>query len=261
MRIEISEDFAPPGGRTPARPLIAVGDVHGYSAPLGALLAHLAEHIDDTYGAEPVDLVFLGDYVDRGPDPLGVFDLLRKGIGLPSVAQTNLMGNHDWFLAEAAGLLGVAPDPGLWPTWLQNGGVETLEGLGLPGDDSAEPDQIREALGTENVALLEGLGYSFHSGEVLCVHAGLDPRTPLDRQSKRDLLWIREPFLSWDSDPLERWELPVTVIHGHSPHANGVFAHRIGVDTGGFSTGIFSAVELTPDIGRFHRVITDWARI
>lgn len=268
MRVEKSDVFAAPGGRVPDRPLIAVGDVHGHTAPLDALLAHLREHVRDAYGAAPVDLVFLGDYVDRGPDPLGTMARIRRGLELDTVAQYNLLGNHDWLLREAAAIEGVELDGDGWMLWLRNGGVETLRGLGFSGELEFDPEagvaaDIRAALGEENAAFLAELDYSFRSGDILCVHAGVDPRRPLERQGLRDLIWIREPFLSWDRDPNEEWTLPVTVVHGHTPGADGVFAHRIGVDTGGFHTGVFSAVEIAPAAGDgaggavvFHRVLT-----
>ncbi len=254
MRIELSDVFAPPGGRLPARPLFAVGDIHGHLDPLVALLEHLYAYIPETYGDTAVDLVFLGDYVDRGPEPLGVLECLQIGLDLPNVRQTNLLGNHDWFLAEAAELFDEELDAQGWSTWLANGGEETLEGAGLRSG-YATPQELREALGPSICALLRELDYSFRSGDVLCVHAGVEPGTPLEAQKKRDLLWIREPFLSWDKDPNTRWEHPVTVVHGHSPHANGVFSHRIGVDTGGFSTGVFTVLELNETEGRFHRAV------
>ncbi|MEM8996557.1 MAG: tetratricopeptide repeat protein [Acidobacteriota bacterium] len=67
--------------RTAPRPLFAIGDVHGHAAALAPLLEHLDRVIAAEYGSEPVDLVHLGDFIDRGPDPLGVLALARLNLG------------------------------------------------------------------------------------------------------------------------------------------------------------------------------------
>lgn len=257
MRMAVTE-FSPlsPDRRAP-NPLIAIGDIHGYPDALARLLDHLGEMIARDYGDAPVDLVFLGDYVDRGPDPLGVLALIREGLGRPNVSETALMGNHDRFLIAAARLRGLQMDMTEWAVWLANGGRETLAAMGDLTYMTARPERVQAALGPENVALLEGLSLTKRCGDFLCVHAGVDPQKPLDQQSERDLIWIREPFLV----PAERAEGPwapgVTVIHGHTPGAYGVFPHRIGCDTGGYSTGVFTALEIRDGQARFHHALRD----
>lgn len=247
-----TKDWEPlPQDRRPARPLFAIGDVHGHSDALAAQLQHIRDVIEKDHGERPVDLVYLGDYVDRGPDPVGVLELVADGLGLPSVQESALMGNHDWLLMAAAGVRDLAMEVDDWAVWIGNGGRETLEALGGLSFQTATPERINAGLGAKARAMLERLTYSFRSGDVLCVHAGVDPDRPLQSQRERDVLWIRDSFLR----PAERsgeWAPGVTVVHGHTPTAYGVYPHRVGVDTGGYQSGVFSAVEITPDGLRFH---------
>lgn len=248
-------DWAPlPNGRAPVRPLFAIGDLHGYADAAWALLAHLRRVIETERGGQPIDLVFLGDLIDRGPDPLGVMEAVRTGVGVPEVAQTVLMGNHDWFLVAAAQLSGHTLGITDWAVWLANGGRETLGALGGLSYLRATPERLREALGAQNIALLEGMSLTYRSGGVFCVHAGVDPTKPIDRQASEDLIWIRRPFLEPAEDADDPWPFGLTVVHGHTPNAYGVFPHRIGVDTGGYATGVFSAVELDADGVRLHHL-------
>lgn len=238
--------------------LFAVGDVHGCSRHLDAILAVL-----EPCAARAVreggrcELVLLGDYVDRGPDSLGV---LRRLPGLGDrlggkAAVSCLRGNHDEFLINH---LGDRPHPGGLELWLLNGGLETVTQLGidpasLGWDDSdglsALAEDLRNALGPELVAFLQALPLHKAIGPYLCVHAGIRPDLPLSEQQDVDLLWIREPFLS-----ARTWEHPFTVVHGHTPSGPEVRPHRINVDSGCFLTGVLTAVELEGDRLRFHAV-------
>lgn len=253
MRFATTDREPLPHGRAPARPLIAIGDIHGYSDALAALQEQMRRLIETEYSGQAVDLVYLGDYVDRGPDPKGVIALVDQGLGIERVNEVALMGNHDWFLIAAAGLRGATLSSKEWGVWLANGGRETLEALDGLSYRSAEPARVREALGPRLCARLEALELSFATGRVFCAHAGVDPKKALDKQTQQNLLWIRGDFLL----PAEKdgpWPPDVTVVHGHTPNAYGLFPHRIGVDTGGFATGVFSAVEVTEAGVRFHHL-------
>ena len=81
------------------------------------------------------------------------------------------------------------------------------------------------------------------------MHAGIRPGVPLARQSREDLLWIREPFLSWDG------ALPLVVVHGHTPEAEPVVrANRIGIDTGAVMGGKLTCAVLEADTLAFLEV-------
>ena len=96
-----------------------------------------------------------------------------------------------------------------------------------------------EAVLSDHVAFLESFEDLIHLGDYLFVHAGIDPRLPLDQQRLRDLRWIREPFLSHDGSH------GVVVVHGHTiSDAPEDCGNRIGIDTGAFMSGRLTALLL-----------------
>ena len=221
--------------------IYAIGDVHGCLD----LLKRLEEKI--MLSARDCGLnagvIFLGDYIDRGPNSAGVIDYLSGGsfAGLPA---DFLLGNHEDILLEALA------NPMLVRDWLRWGGMATLAsyGVALPNIlDPIERDQViasamDEALPAHHRAFLERLQVSFRVGDYLFVHAGIRPGRPLPKQSRHDMLTIREPFLSTSK------ALPVRVVHGHSVAFEAQIAPcRIGIDTGAYATGRLSAILLEED--------------
>ena len=237
----------------PGTTLLAVGDVHGCPAHLIAMLTLLesviAQACEQGRGCE---LVMIGDYVDRGPDSLGVLKRLgglAERLGIPVHL---LRGNHDQFLIE---FLHAIPHADVLESWGANGGYTTLAECGIDLHEIARADpaeiaaHVRARLGPGLVELLQGLAPYWRSGGYLFVHGGVDPTRPLETHSVDDLVWIREPFLSG-----EGWRHPFAVVHGHTPLGPEVFPHRIGIDSGCFHTGVLTAVELANDWLRFHGV-------
>ncbi|MBK1666979.1 hypothetical protein CKO28_02840 [Rhodovibrio sodomensis] len=223
------------------RMIAAIGDAHGMADHLAALIMAVRGTLEDHGG--PAALVHLGDYIDRGPDPLRCLDLAAAGSGVPDVDEVALLGNHDsWLLDLINGNL-YDPDAG---HWMANGGLKTLAGIGvspaiLADGVPALAEEVRAALGEQRIGFLQSLQLSERFGPYLFVHAGINPARPLSQQTRDHLLWIREPFLSQPSlhDP------DITVVHGHTPKTASVSDHRIGVDTGCFKTGVLSAVILS----------------
>lgn len=251
MKLSVTELQPLPNGRAPGRPLFAIGDAHGYAGALSALMTQLAHEIKTRYTHQTVDVVLLGDLVDRGPDPVGCLRLAAQGVQAPNAETRLLLGNHDWYLAAAASLRGLTMTADALEKWMRWGGRETVAALGLEpfrGDGAL----VRERLGPEACRALEEMDLHFATGEVLCVHAGVDPDTALEEQTEHDLMWIRDRFLEPAEQAGRDWPLGMTVVHGHTPDAWGVFPHRIGVDSGGFYTGMFSAIEMNDQGVRFH---------
>lgn len=232
---------APAAGGRPAHEPVryAVGDIHGRADLLEPLLALIEADIAQTGAHEPV-VVFLGDYVDRGPNSREVIDLLLSG--RPQGAECIfLKGNH-----EAAMMDFVLGRPGA-RAWLSHGGLDTLVSYGVePPFLGADDEQVQaarrallEAIPLAHHRFLGGLRDFFCAGPYLFAHAGMDPAKPLVDQTERDLLWTREPFLS------DRKPLPYRVVHGHTPVPEPhVDARRIGVDTGAYATGVLTAARL-----------------
>lgn len=183
--------------------LLAVGDIHGCSTMLDDLLQEVAPGDGDR-------LVFLGDYLDRGPDGRGVIErLLALQRRWPQTVF--LRGNHEQMFVDFLDGLN---------TWLflLNGGESTLRSYGA--DHGA-------AIPGSHEAFLRSLPCSFSCEGFIFVHAGLRPGIPLEEQREEDLLWIRDEFLGSDYD----WGK--TIVFGHTPRNQPLLApRRIGIDTG-----------------------------
>jgi serine/threonine protein phosphatase 1 len=192
--------------------LFAIGDLHGCVDELNVLLDHLAPAADDT-------LVFLGDYIDRGPTPKGVIDrLLRlRREGTPCIF---LKGNHEDMFLDFLGLGGSYGE-----AFLYNGGAATLRSYGLEGGEGPE---VARRMPEEHIAFLRALETYHRAGDFLFVHAGIRPGRTLEQQSAEDLIWIREEFTQHPH------ELDCTVLYGHTPYRE-VFRdlpYKVGLDTG-----------------------------
>ncbi len=209
--------------------LFAIGDIHGCVDELSALLEALPLSAHDT-------VVFVGDYIDRGPDSRGVIGTLLAWRAKTSAQAVFLKGNHE---DMALAFLG---RPGHWgEAWFRNGGVAALRSYGIHPDQPAAA--IAARLPDEHLAFLDGLETSHRWGdEYLLVHAGIRPGIPLAGQRIEDLLWIREEFLD------ETHDLGTTVVFGHTPH-RGVLVdlpYKIGIDTGCVYGGALTCIAL-PD--------------
>jgi serine/threonine protein phosphatase 1 len=228
-----------PAGAT----LYVVGDVHGRSDLLQILLRRIAEDArEDGAAGGRRELIFLGDYVDRGPDSRGVIDaILGVAAWEDAWAVTALKGNHE------AALLQFLEEPEFWPRWADYGARETLLSYGVnpPGRTAEAEDygrasrELNAALPAEHHGFLADLKLSADRGDYLCVHAGVRPDVPLDSQVENDLMWIREDFLR------NQKYLGKVIVHGHTPAADAFLGpHRIGLDTGAYATSVLSAVKL-----------------
>jgi len=222
------------------RTVYAVGDVHGCPHMLGRLLGMVLADAA-RLGVERPRLGFVGDFVDRGPDSRGVLDILCSPWISGRFDWFAVRGNHEqWMLDALSGAVDPLP-------WLRNGGAETVESYGVrlggSGADRAI-SRFAAALPDRHRAFLDSLPLAVAEGELLFVHAGVDPLLPLDRQKPESLLWIRTPFLE------HAGSFGARIVHGHSPSrgmAVEALPNRIGVDTGcGFPGGRLSAAAIAP---------------
>lgn len=222
--------------------VFAVGDVHGRLDLLDALI----ERLDAEGAREPgARLVFLGDYIDRGPDVRGVVDRLAA-LRQERPGTVFLAGNHEQVLLQFL----AAPDGRA--DWLDWGGEETLLSYGLRRIGAFRADELGRELATRlpaaHRAFLDGLTLSETIGDYFFAHAGVKPGVPLDRQTADDLLWIRAPF--HDAAPGERPDK--VVVHGHHPVKKPLdLGWRIAVDTGAVYGGKLTAVALEGTKRRF----------
>ena len=228
----------------PGERIYAVGDIHGRLDLLRALYRRIAD--DARSAPHPCTLVFLGDYVDRGPDSAGVIDFLTGEID-PALNPVFLKGNHEdlWrrFLDE----------PEIGASWFDTGGVMTVvsygirEGLaGRAADFPAIAARLRQAMPPAHHAFLDGLAHSHRSGDYLFAHAGIRPRVAVERQDPQDLMWIRREFLGAEEFG------GLCVVHGHSQVTEAAnLPHRIGIDTGAYHSGRLTCVVLDGEDRRF----------
>jgi serine/threonine protein phosphatase 1 len=235
---------APPRAVPEGSAVYAVGDIHGRLDLLAKLMSQIADHAARLDCARKV-VVFVGDYVDRGPDSKGVIDFLLDLPGrkaAPEFTLKCLIGNHERMMLDFL----VEPEA-VGQMWLRNGGLETLRSYGV-GFDGAAPrvaafqaarDGLAAALPARHKEFLDRLLLTHREGDYLFVHAGLKPGVALDEQREADMLWIRGPFLHTPAD------YGCLVVHGHTITPEPEWeAWRIGIDTGAFYTGRLTALAL-----------------
>jgi len=198
--------------------ILAIGDIHGCFDKLEKLMGAINwRPAEDT-------LVFMGDYVDRGPDSFKVVEFLIE-LKTQSNNLIFLLGNHEQLFLEF--LEGNSSQ-----LFFLNGGLNTLVSYG--GD--------RQNIPESHVNFLYSLLPYYETEMNIFVHAGLRDGIPLDKQSLTDLIWIRDDFIFSDYDHGKR------VIFGHTPVAKPLIQdNKIGIDTGAVYGGMLSCVQL-PEI-------------
>ena len=247
MRFKLFRAKARPAAATAStggRVVYAIGDIHGHLELLDGLLDILRRDHAGLDRADPPVLVFVGDYIDRGPDSRGVVDRL---IDLKTAAAGGgwsvraLMGNHEETMLDFL----QSPEGGA--AWAEFGGIETLASYGVArpvgrGDSEvwrALQQKLLLNLPASHLSFLLQLELSVRYGDYLFVHAGVRPGVALEQQSPHDLLWIRGDFLS------QPHGLDCVVVHGHSPAEEPFLGRdRINIDTGAYATGVLTAVRL-----------------
>ncbi len=226
---------------TGGRLVYAVGDIHGRLDAFEPLLQAIAQDVLISAPSQRPILILLGDYVDRGPASAQVVDKILALRDEPGFEVRTLKGNHE----EA--LLQFHDEPGFGQTWVEHGGSATLASYGVqPPATRTDPEAweaarlaFRQVLPPAHMDFYQSLELMITLGDYAFVHAGIRPGVPLDRQSERDLLWIRAEFLQSTA----RFEK--VIVHGHTPMEEPqVTGRRIGVDTGAYATGVLTAVRL-----------------
>jgi serine/threonine protein phosphatase 1 len=235
----------PPASAPAGSRIYAIGDMHGRLD----LLTRLRTVIVEDAKWHPIDrkvVVYLGDYVDRGPESRGIVDLLIDK-PLPGFESVLIKGNHE------ASLLYFLTNPEESTGWLSYGGDSTLYSYGVRPPDPAKPEEMlaardafAEALPPEHLAFYRGLKYQHVEGDYAFVHAGVREGVAIEDQKPEDLMWIRNEFLWSDAD------FGKVVVHGHSiTEAPEIRTNRIGIDTGAYATGTLTCVALEGTKRRF----------
>jgi serine/threonine protein phosphatase 1 len=226
-------DLVPaPASLPPGQRIYAVGDVHGC---LDRLIA-LHELITEDLAERPIrhaELIHLGDYIDRGPESAQVIDWLLCEPPVPVGHVVNLMGNHEQMMLAAV----ASGDDDAAAHWLTNGGADSLMSWGI--NRKVPHTEWASHIPKQHLIFLRDLAMSHQVGPYLFVHAGIRPGRPLGQQTRHDMLWIREPFLSSKDDH------GVVVVHGHTPRQQPlVRPNRIAIDTGAVLGGALTCLVL-----------------
>lgn len=191
---------------------MAIGDIHGLAQTLERLLARLPK---------AGTLVFLGDYIDRGPASK---DVISRLLALEGEREcVFLRGNH-----EAMALAAITGNLEAQISWQYNGGLRTL--------DSYESD-----IPEDHLEFLQRTRPYFVTKDYIFVHGGLQPGKGPEEIEESRLWWMREPFLS----STYQWDR--LVIHGHTPTGTGrpeICDNRINIDTGAVYGGKLTALVL-----------------
>jgi serine/threonine protein phosphatase 1 len=207
--------------------IIAIGDVHGCSKALASL-------IDAIQPTEADTLVFLGDFIDRGPDSRGV---LEQVIALAErCTVVPLLGNHEEMLIAA-----VEGGQSEVRFWLKFGGAATLLSYGWRGGPEVRPADLRGLIPRTHVEFVKGCRNYFTTVQHVFVHAYYDPDRPLQEQKWDGLRWATLPPV-----PKPHCSGKVAIV-GHSPQATGDILD-LGclkcIDTGCYSGGWLTALEI-----------------
>ena len=205
--------------------IFAIGDIHSCLFKLKEMMTLIEiDPVADT-------LVFVGDYIDRGPDVRSVVDLVLR-IKRTMNNTICLLGNHeqlflDYYLEKINRKI-----------FLSNGGMSTLFSYGLTGTWGGDKINIPES----HLQFFTTLRPYYETDDYIFVHAGLKPGIPLEQQDRDDILWIRNEFIASTHD------FGKIVVFGHTPlYAPLVGVNKIGIDTGAVYGGKLTCVEL-PEI-------------
>lgn len=225
-------------------PVYIVGDVHGSLALLEGLLERIDRDLSEHDMGQPY-LVFLGDYIDRGEDGAGVLKLISMLAEQMPQQVVCLCGNHEAMMRD------FLADPATYGRrWLRNGGLQTLSSFGLGGLTERANDaalltaaaELRDAMPASLEPWLGGLPSQWRCGNLVCVHAALDPLLPPEAQSETVCFWGHSGFLEGGGRRDGLW-----VAHGHTiVDQAGPINGRLPLDTGAYYTGVLTAAALAP---------------
>jgi len=203
--------------------IYAISDIHG-------CYDHLIRLLNMIPPLQPDDkLIFLGDYIDRGPKS---YEVVEHLLSLPKEQTIFLKGNHEDLMLEY-----IDGSYEAYECWMRNGGMETIrsynKALGCNNIDDFSLPQ-------EHLDFYNDLDICYVMDDYFFVHAGLNPYKPMLEQSDNDMLWIREIFMTSNKLPTDK-----RVIFGHTPLKEPLVRdNKIGIDTCCFHTGKLTCLEL-----------------
>ncbi len=227
----------------------AIGDIHGCDDELVRMIKLIKKDLKAT----PVKrhhIIFLGDYIDRGPNNKKVVSRIIKLAKSKPKNFVCLRGNHeDMLLAYLSNPEEVAYK------FFTYGGMQTVHSYGIASGTMANAvknavkirDALKKAIPGSHLKFLQRLKTHFSLDDYFFCHAGIDPEVSLKKQNPHDLMWIRQKFLTSKS------LYNKVIVHGHTPQPEPkLLPNRINIDTRCYDTGILTCVVLE---GRTKRLI------
>lgn len=211
-----------------SKPIYAVGDIHGQHSELLRVLDLIKSD-----GGPDAEVVFIGDYTDRGPASSDVLDTLITGLANGKPWRC-LKGNHDrmfsWFMRDYPMHDAYLP---VYLYWLHKrlGGDTTMASYGIQMAETDRQSDVhalaKAAVPQAHVDFLDGLAHSFETDDLFFAHAGIQPGVALSDQSEHDLLWIRKEF------HIDKRDHGKLIVHGHTPvEIASHYGNRINIDAG-----------------------------
>ena len=234
LKPSIMTPFVPEGARA-----YVIGDVHGCDTKLQSLLKIIQEDIATSPPVDDIYLVLLGDLIDRGPNSKSVVETLIS-LNYPHITPIFLLGNHEKIFLDV-----LSGEISKLNAWMSFGGKATCRSYNVTnlGAIHYAPEKIvsklQASVPKEHIEFLRTFKDYWVLGDYMFVHAGIRPGRALSKQTKKDLLWIREPFLS------SRSRHQHMIVHGHSIVKEAEFhINRIAIDTGAYNGGALTCLRL-----------------
>ena len=221
--------------------IFAVGDIHGCKDLLDKIHNKIIKVSKNKEGEKLI--IYLGDYVDRGPDIKGTIQTLID-FNPQHFKKIFLLGNHEQMLLEFISESRNSPF-----VWIYNGGSETLEsyGMNLSNNINDKMDltidnkfrkKFNDLIPQSHMDFFNQLIINYTWGDYLFVHAGINPDIPIDKQEKETMIWTREKHFFKPTMTFSK-----IVVHGHTPKEKVEhYPYRINLDTGSFYSGKLSCL-------------------
>ena len=220
--------------------IYAIGDVHGHLDLLESTYQKIKADLN-RIGTTQYRIVFIGDYIDRGPESAGCVQFLLELLSKDENVVC-LKGNHEDKLQKF-----LAKPQDFAASFFGYGGIECAMSYGVDmtafnhkGEEiTAICTELNNNIPSEHKDFYANLAKSATFGDYFFAHAGVRPGVPLDKQTDNDLMWIRSEFLSHKA-PYDK-----VIVHGHTPaHPMEILSNRINVDTCAYETGVLSCLVL-----------------
>ena len=221
--------------------IFAIGDIHGCFKQLVTFQDKIFNYPE--YNKDEDLLLYLGDYIDRGPSPKDVINHILQ-LQTKGIKSIFLMGNHELFMIDF-----LFNKINNLSNWLMNGADQTFKSYDIEvaefikdGFADDKIDKLRNVflskLTEEHIYFFKNFKLTYIMGDYLFVHAGINPEKSLPEQSEIDFLWSRsEKFFD------KNFKFEKIIVHGHTPEKEVInFSYRINVDTGCFFSKKLSCV-------------------